>query len=192
MKIIEANAYNKTAAFEATQLDADFEKMKNATQKWKREGSPIRDKDLKKFAEAYLKDNKLMAAYIVVESSSDDTRMRPYNIINQVTDGKRKSRTAYQIKQGEFKVKYSKSVDAEGKEKEVATVTVEALGAVEKSVDKKDTAVKLMKELITENKKNYVVEIVKEITEGQRFAAYGEYTPSKSAHLGKFVFFAAE
>ena len=45
-----------------------------------------------------------------------------------------------------------------------------------------------MKELIKETKKDYVIEIVKEITEGQKFAAYGEYTPSKSAEVGKFIF----
>ena len=45
-----------------------------------------------------------------------------------------------------------------------------------------------MKDLIKQNKKNYVIEIVKEITEGQKFAAYGEYTPSKSAEVGKFLF----
>ena len=49
-----------------------------------------------------------------------------------------------------------------------------------------------MKELIEENKKDYVVEIVKEVTAGQKYAGYGQYTPSKSAKLGKFMFFVTE
>ena len=49
-----------------------------------------------------------------------------------------------------------------------------------------------MKELIEANNKDYVVEIVKEVTEGQKYAGYGKYTPSKSAKLGKFMFFVRE
>ena len=41
-------------------------------------------------------------------------------------------------------------------------------------------------------KKDYVIEIVKEVTEGQKYAGYGQYTPSKSAKLGKFMFFVQE
>jgi hypothetical protein len=49
-----------------------------------------------------------------------------------------------------------------------------------------------MKDLIEANKKDYVIEIVKEITDGQKYAGYGQYTPSKSAKLGKFIFYVQE
>ena len=81
-----------------------------------------------------------------------------------------------------------------GEEKEVTTPTVDVIGvgAVEARANKKDEALKLMKNLIEETKQNYVVEIVKEVTEGQKYAGYGVYTPSKSAKLGKFVFFSTQ
>ena len=95
-----------------------------------------------------------------------------------------------------MKVKYTKSTitDENGEEKEVNIPSVEVIsvGAVEARADKKDMALKLMKELIEANNKDYVVEIVKEVTEGQKYAGYGKYTPSKSAKLGKFMFFVRE
>ena len=75
---------------------------------------------------------------------------------------------------------------------EVSEVKVLSTGAVEARAGKKDEAVKLMKSLIKENRKNYVIEIVKEITTGERYASYGVYTPSKSAVVGKFIFFAED
>ena len=96
-----------------------------------------------------------------------------------------------------MKVKYNTYtvVDEEtGEKKEVTTPTVDvvAVGAVEAHAYKKDAAMKQMKELIEENKKDYVIEICKEVTEGQKYAGYGLYTPSKSAKLGKFVFFSTQ
>ena len=140
----------------------------------------------------YIKDNKVIGAYVVVESSSDDSRLRPYSVINEATHGKRKTRTTYQIKEGTFKVKTSKVLNEEGVETEVVKVDVLTLGATEEKAEKKDVAIKKMKELIEANKKDYVIEIAKEVTEGQRYAAYGQYTPSKSAKMGKFIFFVRE
>jgi hypothetical protein len=78
------------------------------------------------------------------------------------------------------------------KEVEIPNVKVISVGAVEARADKKETALKIMKDLIEANKKDYVIEIVKEVTEGQKYAGYGQYTPSKSAKLGKFLFFVQE
>lgn len=196
MKTVEAQGYNKEKALESTGLDVELDRLKNATTAWKKAGSPLSTKELNKFMAAYIKDKKAVGAYLVIESASDDTRIRPYSVINEVTKGKRKSSTTYQIKEADFKVKYVKEseTDEEGNviEVEVPQVTVLNVGAVEGRAPKKDEAMKIMKELITTNEKNYVIEIVKEITEGQKYAAYGQYTPSKSAKLGKFMFFVAE
>ena len=192
MKTVEVQGYSKQKAFEATELNVELEMLKNATQAWKKAGSPMNTKDLNKFMATYLKDKKAVGAYLVVEASSDDTRLRPYTVINEVTKGKRKATTVYQIKEAELKVKETKELDAEGNEKIVPVVTVVSSGAVEGRADRKDAAFKLMKELIEENKKDYVVEIVKEVTDGQKFAGYGQYTPSKSAKKGKFMFFVNE
>jgi len=224
MLVKEANGYSKEKALETTGLDVKLEDLKNATLAWKKAGSPISTKKLNEFAAEYIKKYKLGGAYIVVDPSSDDTRIRPYSVINEATIGKRKATTVYQIKEAEFSVKYqTESVvkkDKEGnevivdqltpyrkelisvedpdtgetktKEVEIPNVKVLSVGAVEAKATKKDTAMKLMKELIEENKKDYVIEIVREISEGQKYAAYGKYTPSKSSKEGKFVFFVKE
>lgn len=229
MKTVEAQGYSKVKAFETADLDVELGMLKNATQAWKKAGSPIGGKELKKFMENYIKDKKAVGAYLVIEPAADDTRLRPYNVINEVTNGKRKATTTYLIKEADFTVKYTKATkEVEVKDKETGEVTVTevefltpyhketievevtdketkevtkvekeidatdisvtSVGAVEGRATRKDTAFKLMKELIEENKKDYVVEIVKEITNGQKYAGYGKYTPSKSAKEGKFLF----
>ena len=192
MKTIEAQGYSKEKALEATGLDVELEMMKNATLAWKKVGSPMNSKELNKFMAEYVKKNKCIGAYLVIEPSADDTRLRPYSVINEATKGKRKTTTTYQIKEAEMKVKIKHVINEEGETEEVPEVSVLSVGAVEGRAEKKDAAFKLMKELIEANKKDYVVEIVKEVTEGQRYAGYGQYTPSKSAKLGKFVFFVNE
>jgi hypothetical protein len=234
MRTVEAQGYNKEKALETTGLNVELGMLKNATQAWKKAGSPLNTKDLNRFIEDYVKRNKLVGAYIVVENASDDTRLRPYNVINETTIGKRKAITVYQIKEAELAVKYvtEKKViidketgeekeievqvpfhremievgydvlDSDGektgkrafklKEVEIPNVKVISVGAVEARADKKETALKIMKDLIEANKKDYVIEIVKEVTEGQKYAGYGQYTPSKSAKLGKFLFFVQE
>ena len=225
MKAVEAQGYSKEKALEASGLDVSLEELKNATMAWKKAGSPINTKKLNEFASEYIKKYKLTGAYIVVDPASDDTRTRPYNVINETTIGKRKATTTYQIKEAEFTVKYitetvakvdketgettmvevqtpyhketitvvdEETGETKTKEVEVPSVKVTAVGAVEGKSTKKDSALKLMKELIEANKKNYVIEIVKEISSGQKYAAYGQYTPSKSAKVGKFMFFVKE
>lgn len=229
MKVVEAQGYSKEKALKSTNLDVELDDLKNATQTWKKKGSPLNSKDLNKFMAEYIKDKKVVGAYIVVEGSADDSRLRPYSIINDATHGKRKTKTVYQIKGAELAVKYhtetktvtnketgetkevefqtpyrSESITVETlnketgeteskvKEIEVPQVKVISIGAVEAVADKKDMALKIMKDLIEANKKDYIVEIVKEVTDGQKYAGYGQYTPSKSAKMGKFVFFTRE
>jgi hypothetical protein len=192
MKNVESQGYSKEKALEASGLEIELERMKNATQAWKKDGSPMGTKALNLFMANYMRKNKVAGAYLVIEPSSDDTRLRPYSVINEVTTGKRKATTTYQIKEAELKVKQVKTVNEAGEEKEVPVVTVVNTGAVEGRAGKKESAFKLMKELIEANNKNYVVEIVKEITDGQKYAGYGLYTPSKSAKLGKFNFFVVD
>lgn len=192
MKIIEAQGYSKEKAFEETGLDINLKYLRNATQTWKNSGSPIGDKKLKDFIEGYIKDKRVPSGYIVIEPASDDTRMRPYKVINEATKGKRKSTTTYQVKEAVLDVKTKTVQNEEGEDVEVSEVKVLSAGAVEARAGKKDEAVKLMKSLIKENRKNYVIEIVKEITTGQKYASYGVYTPSKSAEVGKFIFFSED
>ena len=192
MRIVEAQGYSKEKAFIESGLDANLDKFRNATISWKKAGAPISGKKLEEFLTAYMKEKKAVGIYLVVTPSSDDTRLRPYTVINEATKGKRKATTTYQIKEADLKVrtKMVKDTDEDGNEIEVeeVNVTVSNTGAVEGRATKKDAAVKLMKELIKENRKDYVIEIVKEITEGQKYASYGVYTPSKTAEKGQFIF----
>ena len=192
MRIVEAQGYSKEKAFIETGLDANLDKFRNATISWKKAGAPISGKKLEEFLTAYMKEKKAVGVYLVVTPSSDDTRLRPYTVINEATKGKRKATTTYQIKEADLKVrtKMVPGQDEDGNEIEVeeVTVAVSNTGAVEGRATKKDAAVKLMKELIKENRKDYVIEIVKEITEGQKYASYGVYTPSKTAEKGQFIF----
>ena len=192
MRIVEAQGYSKEKAFIESGLDANLDKFRNATISWKKAGAPISGKKLEEFLTAYMKEKKAVGIYLVVTPSSDDTRLRPYTVINEATKGKRKATTTYQIKEADLKVKTKmvagKDADDNDIEVEEVTVTVSNTGAVEGRATKKDAAVKLMKELIKENRKDYVIEIVKEITEGQKYASYGVYTPSKTAEKGQFIF----
>lgn len=229
MRVQESQGYNKEKALEASGLDVELDRLKNATLAWKKAGSPLNSKKMAEFMTTYIKDKKVVGAYLVIESSSDDTRLRPYTVINEVTNGKRKSTTSYQIKEAEFDVKFHTEtkivVNKEtGEEKEVEfstpykteTITVEvlnketgemetkikdveipqvkihSLGATVAEASKKDEAFKLAKELTEANKRPYIIEITKVVTEGQRYAGYIQYTPSKSAKLGKFIFFVQE
>lgn len=192
MRIVEAQGYSKEKAFIESELEANLDKFRNATISWKKAGAPISGKKLEEFLTAYMKEKKAVGIYLVITPSSDDTRLRPYTVINEATKGKRKATTTYQIKEADLKVKTKmvKGTDEDGNEIEVeeVNVTVSNTGAVEGRATKKDAAVKLMKELIKENRKDYVIEIVKEITEGQKYASYGVYTPSKTAEKGQFIF----
>lgn len=190
MLIKESQGYSKKEAYEAAGMDVEFDLLRNATIAWKKAGSPMGTKELQKFMEGYLKKNKSLGAYLVIDPSSPDTRLRPYNVINEVTKGKRKYTSVYQIKEGKFKVSYKEVENEDGElVKEVEKVVVEETGVVVGRADKKQDALNLMKDLIELNKRPYIMETVKEVSEGQRYAAYGEYVPSKSAKVGKFVFF---
>lgn len=189
MKSVQAKGYSKEKALATTDLDVNLEMLKNATRKWKEAGSPVGGKELTAFMVEYMAANKKnIGAYIVVEPSSDDTRTRPYSVINEPTRGRRKKKTVYQIKEGTFDVKESKNEDGDP----VKKVTVKSLGPVVHKAEKKDEAISSMKELIEANHTDYVIEIVSEVVEGQPYAAYGKYTPSKSAKEGTFVFFLAD
>src|SRR5574344_1699591 len=119
MKTVEAQGYNKEKALEASGLDIELERLKNATQAWKKAGSPMNTKEMNRFMENYIKNNKCVGAYLVIEASSDDTRIRPYTVINETTKGKRKTTTTYQVKEAELKVKYTKATDENGEEIEM-------------------------------------------------------------------------
>lgn len=229
MIIKQAQGYSKEKALETTGLDTNLERLKNATQAWKKSKSPLGGKELNQFFTEYIKAKKAVGAYVVVDAASDDTRSRPYNIINETTIGKRKTKTVYLIKEAELSVKNHPATkivtdketgeertveyltpyvpktitvttknketgEEEQKQKEVGIPDVKVIstGLVVGKAEKKEKALKIMKELIEQNRRDYVIQIAKEVTEGQSFAGYGQYTPSKSAKVGTFLFCVSE
>lgn len=195
MTTVEAQGYSKEIALDNAGLDITLDKLKNATQAWKKAGSPMSTKAINEFVGDYLKKHKPAGIYLVVDPASNDTRKRPYSVINEVTKGARKYATVYQVIEGDFTNKPS-TVEVETEEGMVETsvdnVTVTEEGIVVGETAKKDDAFKLAKELVEENKRSYVVKLAKKVVEGQEYAGYVGYTPSKSAKLGKFMFFINE
>lgn len=189
MKSFEAQGFNKVEALKQTGSDVSLDMLRNATASWKKAGSPLSNKALETFMKNYLLEKKAVGAYIVVEPSSDDTRTRPYSVINEATKGKRKTETFYQIKEADFKVKTKTSTNEAGEEVVEKIVTVLSTGAVVDKAQKKSEAMSLLKDRISSDRKNFVIEIGKEVTSGQKYAAYGLYTPSSNAKVGKFIFF---
>lgn len=188
MKIVEAQGYSKTKALESTGLEVDITRLKNATLTWKKMGSPLSGKKLQEFFEAYIKDNRAVGAYVVVNPATDDTRERPYKVVNEVAVGTTKFKMVYQVLEAELKVKTTVEKDEEGNDVEVIKAVPVSTGIVAGKAYKKDDAVKLMKDLIKENKRDYTIIRVKEVDGDNKFSAHGIYTPSKSAELGNFIY----
>ena len=106
-QIKEATGYTKEQAFESTGLQNDLSKFTNATQAWKKAKSPLGKKELLGLAASY---KKSIGVYIVVDSSKDDTRERPYEVISEKTEGKRKMKRSYQVMEAELQVKSHKEI----------------------------------------------------------------------------------
>lgn len=189
MRVVEAEGYSKEKAYKETGLDLDIEMFRNATASWKKAGAPVDRKKLNDFLSAYCKKEKVPGVVLAVTPASDDTRQRPYTIVNEVTTGKRKTTTVYQVKEAVLKHKTKEVSNPEtGEVEKVINVEVVSTGVIAGKASKKDQALKLTRDLIRDNKKDYVIEICKEVTEGQKYAAYGLYTPSTNAEVGKFIF----
>lgn len=189
MKIVEAEGYSKEKALKETEIELDIDMFRNATNSWRKAGSPTSDKALKEFLNSYFKKEKVPGILIAVTPASDDTRQRPYTIVNEVTTGKRKATSVYQVKEAVLKSKTKEVTNEEtGESEKEITVDVVSAGLIAGKATKKDAALKVMKDLIRDNRRDYAIEIVKEITEGQKYAAYGLYTPSTNAEIGKFIF----
>lgn len=165
--LTQAQGSNKEAAIENANFP--FEVKFDATQAWKKaHTSP--GFDLRAFAKDYaekkIKGAKGVGFSITLESAVEDKRERPYKEVNEATTGRRKWKTNYSI------------FNSEGK----------LLGVA----DKKDEAAKLAKEIIKTERADLVCKVSKKVTEGQDVAFKLEYTPTRGAKDGNYIFFALE
>lgn len=165
---VEVKGFTKKEALET----APFQILRDATQAWKKAGSPIEAKALKEFCAAYLEKWTKFASNvgcsITKEAGSADTRERPYTVTDiKNTKGKRKYKTGIE------------GIDTE---------TGERLFV---SFETKTKAKEMAKELYTKNgfKGNIHANYVKQVVEGETGAFDVTYTPSKSAKVGSYLCF---
>ena len=182
----EVSGYTKEVAFEGLKFNAGF---RNASTAWTNAGMPaIGSNAFKAFCEEYLKKITKSAAglgaYIQITSAVKDTRKRPYKVIHIPTDGARKFKRVYQIVEAEFEVKETKDGAIKSK--------ITSIGGVVGSAETSSKAERLMRDLISQNKKNYIVRVVHEDTSGQSVTSYGIYTPSVNAVEGNYMAFGIE
>lgn len=195
IKIVETKGFTKDEALSEVNFNATF---KNATQAWVKAGSPaFGTTNFKTFAAEYLKKSTKNAAglgaHVVLESGVADSRERPYKVLTVTGKGTRKFKRQYQIVEAELEKKIVKTTDEDGKVSEELTVKkVLSLGAVVASADQKGDAEKILKEWITSEKRDYIIQIVSVVVEGEPIASYGLYTPSVSAKKGTYVAFGIE
>ena len=170
VKVVIAEGFDVNEVFEGK---ADFQLIGNATQAWKKAGEPKLTVELESFAANYLQTKVKSVAgsgyYVVLDAPTKDTREKPYKVDNIVNEGERKYKTFY-----------------------IPVDPKTGAPATEERPETKAEGVNLAKKLVTELKKDIVVNVVREVVEGEAVAAYVSYTPSVNAKAGRFIYFGIE
>lgn len=171
MKKFEIQAYSLDEAKEKAQ-DMGIIVTTNVTQSWKNEKCPINDKDFKAFAVAMMEKKRLTAIegvglIVAVNPGSKDTRERPYKFVNNVVEGKRKT-------------------------KKVVELRLKETGELVGEAANKGKAEKLAKKLMVEYRQDIIAPIVYRVTEGKEIAFELQYQPSASAKEGTYIVFGNE
>lgn len=170
MKKFEINAYSLDEA-KAKAAEMGITVMKNVTPSWKKAGMPV-DEEFKTFAAEMMKANRYTEALgvgliVVTNAGSKDTRKRPYEFVNNVTEGTKKISRVIEVRR----------VDN---------------GALVGTALKKDDAIKLAKAAMINEKADMVANVVYKVQEGKDLAFELKYTPSADAELGTYVVFGNE
>lgn len=170
MKTVNVKAYS----INDVRKESPFQLIKNATTMWRKAGSPVEGEDLVKFMKEYLEKTTKNAigqgCYIVTDPATPDSRDNPYKIYNIPTEGKRKFKRVYEL---------------------VNSNTNQIVG----SAYSKEGALKLAKEVVTEQKEalgvgvKHVCRVANVVVEGQAEAFTFEYSPSMNAKQGSFLLF---
>ena len=160
---------------EEAMCELPLEINQNATAKWRAAGEPtFGSDDFRAFAENFISNKHMITgagAYI-------------QKIVNFKKEGKTKWETVYNVCEAEF------NLDKEGKFK-----SIESIGMpVDQSAVNKADAERKMRELIAQNKRNYVVRKTKEVVEDEaskngEILCAGVYTPSITTKQGEFYVF---
>lgn len=158
--------------------NAPFKVLYDATQAYKnwleKQEGAVTEAMKKNFYIEYLakktKNAPGVGCSITIEAAVADTRERPYKITDVKNEkGKRKYSTIYTIKDKNTNEILAKCDETKAQAKEV------------------------LKKLYKDGYKGQAIcTYTKEVTEGEPVAFYGEYTPSKSTKVGRYMTFGIE
>ena len=186
--IRECQGYTKEEAFAGLRFDPNSPLIKgaNATQAWNLAGRPmVGTTKFKQFVVEQLADKtKFEPGYgihIVMDSSVEDKRKRPYTVINNKTIGTREWKFKYQIREDLIDFEEIETEDYQD-----VSITVAERGMVVEECDSKAEALEIAKKLTTLNHKNYSIVVIK-VPDKSPISAFVLYTPSKNAKVGTFI-----
>lgn len=171
MKKFEIKAFSLDEAKEKA-VEMGITVLGNVTPSWKKAHSPISDKDFKLFAVDQLEKKNLTNAegvglIVCMIPGAKDTRKRPYEFTNNVTEGKKKVERVFEVRR-----------------KDTDELVV--------SAPDKASAEKLAKEAMPTVKADMYCKIVYHVTEGKDLAFELKYAPSVASNLGTYVVFGNE
>ena len=178
LKIVSVSGDTKENAVAKSGLAKFLDVKYDATQAWKKEGTPDpKSTYFKAFDEEYInkkvKGIEGIGFTVTVEPGVPDTRERPYKETNIPTEGTRKYTSFYEGLVGG---------DDKGK-----------TGTIVFIADDKAAGIKKAKEYVTDHRDARVIlRLVKLVTEGQPVAAIIDYAPSAAATLGTYIVFGYE
>lgn len=164
MKKFEINAFSLEEA-KSKALEMGVSVIKNVTQSFKNE----KPTDFDLFAEEMLKKNKIdnatgVGCIVVLEAGSADTRERPYELINNVTEGALTKRRVFEI---------LKKSDG----------TLVATG------ETKGDAIRAAKNIMKSIKEDLVCKQVYRVVGAHELAFELKYVPSVRTKEGKYIVF---
>ena len=171
MKKIEIKAYSLEEAKEKA-VEMGLTVVRNVTQSWKNAKSPVSDKDFKIFAVDMFEKQRLantegLGMIVCVVPGSQDTRKRPYEVVNNIVEGKKQIERVYEVRRKD---------------------TNELIATAAKKSDAEDAAKKAMAAVKTD----LYCEIVYRVKEGKALAFEVKYVPSINAVLGTYIVFGNE
>lgn len=186
--IKECSGYTKEEAFAGLRFDPNSPLIKgaNATQAWNLAGRPtVGTVKFKRFVVEQLgyktKFEPGYGIHIVIDSSNEDKRKRPYTVINNKTVGTREWKFKYQIREDAIICE-----NIEGEDYSDVSITVADRGMVVTECDSKAEALEIAKQLTTKTHKDYSIVAIK-VPDKSPISAFVLYTPSKNAKIGTFI-----
>lgn len=198
LKIVECKGFSKEEAFANLGFDPNSPVIAgaNATQAWKKAGSPIPGTvDFTRFVTQQLnektKNEPGFGIHIVLDPPLKDIRVRPYTIINNKATSTRKWKFMYWIREDvlSFNTIETPSYDDYGEEigkQAIEDISVAQPGPIVEMCSSKAEALDRVKELTTATHKSYSLLAVK-VPDVAPISAYCVYTPSSNAKEGTFI-----